>query len=700
MLLAFSALSFSQDYKVTEVEHLQNDMTARKIILTERVNGGQQCAVLRISTQNIIHRQRDAFQFECDMGSVIRERRKDGGEICLWVSPGIKILKIKHSTLGNYILNIPELLHDNVQSLNTYRIHIVGLKEITQESVSQGKSCMVFLPYPEDASLFINGDSIGTGSHVISSLSGTYQWLVKHPLYHTANGTVELSKGKSDTVYVNLVPAYGYMKILDAKGIIEEGEEMNVFVDGEPKGSVPFESGKLKEGFYDITLKNGDTIKASAQIEVREHQISVSQADDLCLNYAHENNGLVSDSTYKPKQTRFYPITGSVAINSTPIANVLIDTTEYGPTPVTVPNLAVGHHELKLSATGFSSLTQAISVEEGEETPYYLKLNRLCRAAIVTDEEGDVVYVDKEYVGRTPVTIEKPFGNHLIYITRIGQFDKEFEVTLASDEPEPTLNFSFGQHYTITTGSDKGKLFLDGNPVGRIPMDLYVFNGTHTITAERGWKMGEKEIHVPDGASPQNLVIDMRTQKPKEFLQRGAFFLTGHVGLIKTGTPVYGFNIGDIAKGGQAGWFFSLTTNLDFINQLIDKDFSLLNAYRKTSEYGQQLTDIGEQSTIRASALFGVALNVVSPVYLRIAGGYGFRYYGYKFVDNGYSINPWVIVDPYSWRGFEASLGLQCCIYNIVVNADALIPVTEVLTYKKKMVEFRVGLGFCLKHKK
>ena len=104
LILAFRFTLFSQDYKVTSVELLQNDMTARKTILTEKINGGQQCAVLRISTQNILDPQRDIFQFECDMGSVIRERRKDGGEICLWVSPGIKILKIKHNTLGNYIL--------------------------------------------------------------------------------------------------------------------------------------------------------------------------------------------------------------------------------------------------------------------------------------------------------------------------------------------------------------------------------------------------------------------------------------------------------------------------------------------------------------------------------------------------------------------------------------------------------------------
>ena len=117
LLLALCFTLFSQncDYKVTNVVHLPNDMTAKKTIFTETVNGGQQCAVLRIAIQNVHSLQRDQFLFECDMGSVIRERRKDGGEICLWVSPGIKILKIKHSALGDG--HASEIIVDTLLSL-------------------------------------------------------------------------------------------------------------------------------------------------------------------------------------------------------------------------------------------------------------------------------------------------------------------------------------------------------------------------------------------------------------------------------------------------------------------------------------------------------------------------------------------------------------------------------------------------------
>lgn len=706
-LFAVSVASFAQDYEVESVIHLPDAMEAKINSRPVKPNSQQKCALLQIATQNISPEDRSLFDFDHDLGSSIAFRIMKDGQWNLWVSPKITTLVIKSSNLGELPIYFPDYLEEEIESGETYRIKIVGLRETKQETVSHGKSQLVFRPYPEDAMIYINGESL-ENKHEIFTLPGTYKWKAEHPLYHTANGSHELSIGKSDTIYVNLVPAYGYMKILDAIGIGDDGEELEVYVDGEHKGQVPYQSDKLKEGFYDVELKAGDTLLAQSSIEVREHQISVNQADELCLNYAHEN-GLDADSTYKPKQTRFYPITGSTSINCIPQATVVIDSVNYGLTPVVIENLAVGHHQLKLSATGYTPLTQDITIAEEKETPYYLKLNRLCRATIVTDEEGDIIHVDGKYVGRTPVTIERPFGNYIINITRIGRINQDVEVTLSPDEPEPTLDFSFGQHVNIETGNKKCKLYLDGNYIGRSPMDLYVYNGTHTISAERGWKKGEKGLNIPDGMPNENINLELRTQKPRAFLQRGAFFLTGHVGLIKGGSPVYGINIGDIAKGGQAGWFLSLTTSPDFVYQLIDGDFSLLNAYHLADGNGQvqngiQPTYSGERSTLRASALFGVALNVAGPVYLRIAAGYGIRHYGWKtvdaysedFIDTGY----WVLIDPLSWQHVETSLGLQCCIYNFVVNADVLFPPTEVLTNNKKLFEFRVGLGFCLKHKK
>jgi hypothetical protein len=732
LILAFRFTLFSQDYKVTSVELLQNDMTARKTILTEKINGGQQCAVLRISTQNILDPQRDIFQFECDMGSVIRERRKDGGEICLWVSPGIKILKIKHSALGNIILNIPEMLKDNVQGLNTYRITIVGTQKLSKETLAYGKCQMVFLPTPNDAVLFINGDSIGAGNHTITSLSGNYHWLLKHPLYYTEEGDVELTKGKIDSVYVGLKPAYGYISISPGRDTTEI-EVLDVYIDGMPKGTVPFKSDKLAPGIHEVILKVGNNVKAISQIRVKEQLVSVNQVDDLIWTYEkvlninkrltefnQANNPLGSDENvelynnttdtlYKSKQTRYEHITGKVTINSKPRAWVTVDSVKYGLTPVTIDNLAVGTHHLELAAGNYSTVTREISVVEDNEMSYYLHLKRLCVATIVSDRPDDQVFVDGEFAGRTPLTIEKPFGVYNIRIKRISRLNLEEvvsyivdeEITLSADDLEPTIFIPLGQTVHIEAGNKKANLYRDNSYIGRTPVDLFITNGQHTIRVEHGWREGEKEITI----SKDNLISDLNIEtypvSMASYLKRGAFFFTGNLGFLnKGGKSVYGFNIGDIAKGGQAGWYFNIMTNTNFISQLYHKDYSMLNAYLVS--YGDNAANNalqesyqGESTLIRASALFGVALRVVGPVYLKFGCGYGIRREAWK---NSYG--SWVINDPVSWQTFESSLGLQCCIYNIVFNTDVLIPAWELLSGNKKLVEFRVGMGFCLKHKR
>ena len=716
LLLAFNVASFAQDYTVTSIEHDENDMTARKTTLTEKVRGGRKCAVLRIATRNIVDVQRDLFLFECDMGSYIRERRKDGGEICLWVSPGIKYLKIKHPSLGNYLLNIPEMLGGDVQSLNTYRITIVGSQETPKETISYGNSQMVFVPTPRDAILLLNGDTIGPGIHSMPTFAGDYHWTFTHPLYHTASGTLKLHKGEIDTVFASLDPAYGYMKILDGYSM-DEDVELAVYINGIDKGNVPYQSDKMAQGVYEVVLKAEDTIiKSISQIEIKEHLVSVNRADELCWNYEKTHNlnndtTFSIDSSFQAKSTRFYPIMGKVTINSNPRAKVTIDSVYFGLTPITIDTLAVGIHTLELSAEKHTPFTREINVEEENETDYFQQLTRSCIATIVTDKEGDQVFINKEFVGKTPVTIERPFGTYSVYILRQGQASEEGEITLSPNDLEPTFEFPLGQTITFETGRKRSKIYVDRKYAGRAPSEIYVLNGRHLIRAEHGWKEGEKYINVTKDNPIGSLEVKTHMQKPTTFLSNGAFFMTGNIGffndfdnLIKKGDQrVYGLNIGDIIGGGQAGWFLSIMTNTNFVSQIYGNDYSVLNAHLESTEdgvvtngqIGQHYSSSGETSFIRASALFGIALKVGGPVYLRAAGGYGIRRDTWKTTHDEF-----VIVKPNSWQDFEASLGLQCCIYNIVFNADALIPVQDVLVNKKKAIEYRVGLGFCLKHKK
>ena len=124
LTLAFLFFAFSlsaQDFEIVSVESLPADMSAREETKTD--HSDRQCALLRIATQNITPEQREGFTFKPDLGSEMVERATRNGEIWLWVSPGLKYLRVMHSSWGQYELRLQDHI-TRVEALNTYKITI------------------------------------------------------------------------------------------------------------------------------------------------------------------------------------------------------------------------------------------------------------------------------------------------------------------------------------------------------------------------------------------------------------------------------------------------------------------------------------------------------------------------------------------------------------------------------------------------
>lgn len=218
LLLAFtiSLLTLkAQDYKVSSVEPLPLDMTAREYIKQDE--RGRQCAVFRIVTQNIAPELREGFHFECDWGSHVVAHTLNEGEIWVWVSPGIKTLKIKHEKLGPWDLHLMQYV-PKVESLFTYRIVLQGTGMGNEEAAPK---YLTFQIRPINATLEVNGEiwpvsSDGTAQKSIEA--GTYSYLVKAPKYENEEGKVVV-EGTSVVVRVNLKALPMEKKKKERKGI-------------------------------------------------------------------------------------------------------------------------------------------------------------------------------------------------------------------------------------------------------------------------------------------------------------------------------------------------------------------------------------------------------------------------------------------------------------------------------------------------
>lgn len=203
-IIACGLSSQAQDYKVIGMESLPMDMTAREHIKTD-VND-KQCAVLRIATQNITPEQRENFYFQGDYGSYVVERNIIAGEICIWVSPGLKTLKIFHDTLGRWELHTANY-GITIEPLHVYKIVIQGITSIPDVKSETTQQYLEFQISPPDAELEVDGEIwplSGEGTARRRVNKGTYYYRITSPDYRDEEGTVLVDISK--TVSVTLIP--------------------------------------------------------------------------------------------------------------------------------------------------------------------------------------------------------------------------------------------------------------------------------------------------------------------------------------------------------------------------------------------------------------------------------------------------------------------------------------------------------------
>ena len=152
ILSAIFLVLSAQDFEIVSVEHLPNDFSAREEMKTD--HSDRQCALLRIATQKITPEQREGFTFKPDLGSEQVERATRDGEIWLWVSPGLKYLRVMHHDWGQYELRMMDYV-PTIESLHTYKI-VVNSTPPTLPSVDNTSNLFVLM----DENKEISGDTM------------------------------------------------------------------------------------------------------------------------------------------------------------------------------------------------------------------------------------------------------------------------------------------------------------------------------------------------------------------------------------------------------------------------------------------------------------------------------------------------------------------------------------------------------------
>ncbi len=141
-----------------------------------------------------------------------------------------------------------------------------------------------------------------------------------------------------------------------------------------------------------------------------------------------------------PETTPPSASTGSIAVTSSPLgAMVFVDGIPRGTTPVILPEIPTGNHRVTLSFKGYDDWNHTISVGSGQMAAINAELDATKEItgslAVITDPPGAEIYIDGNFKGVSPVTIQGlSAGMHTILLTLQEYTDNSTTITITAGQ--------------------------------------------------------------------------------------------------------------------------------------------------------------------------------------------------------------------------------------------------------------------------
>ena len=555
------------------------------------------------------------------------------------------------------------------------------LMTIVRENKDAVKNYLVIRTNNSSSKIFVDNEYMGKGEcSSFLDVSKKYTYRIETPLHHTEEGVLELSEDKTTELNITLRPAYGYLQI---NTFPEQGATIEI--NGEEYAEVtPFTTKAFASGVYKIqafkqmykpvmveaVVEDGKTTQVDISLVSNYGNVLIVLADGDAMLYVDDK--YISQGTWQGSLTagehiiearkdNYYTFskklnviegqTGKVSIpplqyksgklnvNSNPIgADIKIDGKDYGRTPKVVQNIITGTHSISISKAGYATYTANVEVEEDKmaEVSCTLvkgvdKTTQPALANITTGQQGDSVYVNKKYIGKSPINK---------YSLKAGKYTIEARRNGAKVSKDINVNANNGQTMNV---------------VLEFPKQAVASSNTDS----------QKE--------------DDEQSKADNYRIKNRCFFTGDYVSTLNQQTAYGLTIGKVYNG-SLGWYISAVSNL------VD-GFSITRELRTNDIYDHYYT--GETKVMRHSATLGVLLGG-RHFYWKLGGGYGMRNMMWYTSDG-----KWYNVMEDSYEGIEITTGFQLMLWRFVISADVLVPIDKFDIQGGPFYwEARAGVGF------
>ena len=659
-------------------------------------------ALIKISTENINEYERARLVFTGNRATQIIKKPKTG-EMWVYISAeSATFINIKHPDYGTFKYTLPEELCDYC----VYEMVLQYIPIVATATATQMNNYLTIIADQPNASIYIDDQYVSDG-FMSFAIGTTHTWKIECDMYHTESGSVTVTEGEPVTIEKQLRPAYGYIKI-DSRP--ESGAV--VFIDNKKVGTTPYQSDKMASGKYNVRVVK-DMYKAAEQTYAITDGNTTNAVLDMAANFVNLTletdaaSDIYIDGQYKGKGkwsgriadgAHFVEvkkdkhrtvsknlnlvlgkdenikieaptaITGFLDISSLPVkADIYLNGKHYGTTPRIISNLIIGEYTLKLEKEGCASVTKNIVIEENQTLTMKEQLPTGKEVTIKTDNTGDKIYVDGNYLGISPITTYLSYGNHEIKATRGTQTAvKTVEVKTTTVRDEFVL--AFGKMIKITSDKVGDDIYVDGKKVGTTPMDIDFSLGKHEVEVRRGKLYETKTMQISKNSSGSYYFVPKKEPLEK-YLSRGVNFITLNAAYSVAPQTSFGFTYGQVKR---FGWFVSAMSNFGF--RFRGSDWNDLYSTDGIVDF------FGKSSKARLSVTGGFVARLFGPIYAKLGAGYGARVKCWEVAGKWYEYTP----DTY--RGFDLTAGIMLNTRKYAISAD-------VVTNNFKTMEVKLGVG-------
>ena len=243
-----------------------------------------------------------------------------------------------------------------------------------------------------ESDIFIDGEKKGKGKWQGRLLEGTHILEARKISHRTTAVKLDVIAGKNESVVIkNPIPIYG------ALDIQSEPDEVEVYLDGVKIGETPLKKNDVLVGNRTIRFEKKGCAPLTKSYKVEENNI-------LSVYEKLDSGKIISITTGRNGD------------------KIYVDGTYAGVSPLEV-SMGYGQHTVKAMRDGCSVVKDIDVKVNGTQTQLTLEFGKII--TIITDKEGDAIYVDGTLAGVSPLNIDLSYGSHDIKSVRDKKSDEK-----------------------------------------------------------------------------------------------------------------------------------------------------------------------------------------------------------------------------------------------------------------------------------